>query len=97
MTTRLSRKTIAGAEERIISSPLLAAPPANEHARCVPITEVGPRDCRYIVDDGIVPALCCGEFTRFGTSWCERHCEIVYTSAGLRVMRDRARPRRTTQ
>ena len=43
------------------------------------LTEVGPGECRYIVDDEVFPALCCAAPTRPGTSWCELHCKVVYT------------------
>jgi hypothetical protein len=43
------------------------------------LTEVGPGECRYIVNDEVFPALCCAAPTRPGTSWCELHCKVVYT------------------
>jgi hypothetical protein len=41
--------------------------------RSVPLTELGEAKCRFIIDDGTVPALCCGCPTPRGSSWCEHH------------------------
>ena len=61
---------------------LPAARPALQHA--VKLIEAGFAQCRFIVSDGLQPAICCGAPTD-GGSWCKGHRDIVYETARLRV------------
>jgi hypothetical protein len=54
---------------------------------------VGVSQCRFIVDDGVVPALCCGRITPANSSWCDAHLRIVYTPEGLQRISGRLRVR----
>jgi GcrA cell cycle regulator len=47
------------------------------------LVELTSQQCRYVVDDSRVPALCCGAPT-IGGSWCAFHTRIVFTPAALR-------------
>jgi hypothetical protein len=59
----------------------------------VPITEVGFAQCRFIINDAVFPALCCGAGTTRASSWCEYHARVVFTPTGLTYIRQRSRPR----
>jgi hypothetical protein len=48
----------------------------------VSIIDVGSGQCRFIIDDGAFPAICCGARARCPSSWCDRHAEIVFTPTG---------------
>jgi hypothetical protein len=63
------------------------AAPVSTH---VPITEIGSSQCRFIVDDRAVPAICCG-MPAVGGSWCSQHLKIVYTPTALRTVHNRSR------
>ncbi len=51
--------------------------PAPRH--CVPLLQVGARQCRFIVSDTVSEAVCCGAPTAELSSWCPWHERIVYT------------------
>jgi hypothetical protein len=51
--------------------------PAPKHR--VPLLEVGVRQCRFIVSEGVSNAVCCGAPTAELSSWCGWHERIVYT------------------
>jgi hypothetical protein len=73
---RSKPKTTAEGQEQLSHSlaRMAAAPIASKR---VPITEVGFGQCRFVVDDGSFPALCCGEPT-LGGSWCAHHRALVF-------------------
>ena len=48
----------------------------------VSIIDVGSGQCRFIIDDGAFPAICCGARARCPSSWRDRHAEIVFTPTG---------------
>jgi hypothetical protein len=58
-----------------------------ERSHAVSILDAGPHQCRFIVKDGIVPAICCGAPTPLASSWCDGHLRIVFTSERLRSQR----------
>jgi hypothetical protein len=64
-----------------------------ERSYAVSLFDAGPHQCRFIVEDGIVPAICCGAPAPLGSSWCDEHLRIVFTSEGLRSQRERLRVR----
>jgi hypothetical protein len=66
---------------------------STERSRAVSLLDVGPYQCRFIVDDGVVPALCCGGLTPANSSWCDEHLRIVYTPEGLQRISGRLRVR----
>lgn len=43
----------------------------------VPITAIGFGQCRFVVDDTKIPALCCGQPAGTG-SWCAEHRRLVF-------------------
>jgi hypothetical protein len=90
---RNARKSEAEALDHLstLEGRLRSASAARVHA--VSILEAGPHQCRFIVDDGIVPALCCGALTPAASSWCEEHLRVVFTPEGLRSQRGRLRVR----
>jgi hypothetical protein len=66
---------------------------SRERHHAVSILDAGPNQCRFIVDDATVPALCCGGTTPAASSWCEEHLRLVFTPDGLRSERGRLRVR----
>ena len=44
----------------------------------VPLVDLGPRQCRFVIGDRVVPAIFCGKPT-VGGSWCMAHRQLVYT------------------
>jgi hypothetical protein len=44
----------------------------------VPLDALGPRQCRFVIGDRVVPAIFCGKPT-VGGSWCMAHRQLVYT------------------
>ena len=66
---------------------------SRERNYAVSILDAGPNQCRFILDDASVPALCCGAITPAASSWCEEHLRIVFTPDGLRSQRGRLRVR----
>jgi hypothetical protein len=64
-----------------------------ERSHAVSILDAGPHQCRFIVKDGIVPAICCGAPTPLASSWCNEHLRIVFTAEGHRLQRARLRVR----
>ena len=61
-------------------------PPSGKHA--VQLIKAGFAQCRFIVSDASVPAVCCGAPTD-GGSWCAWHRQIVYEASRPRVRSDR--------
>jgi hypothetical protein len=61
-------------------------PPSGKHA--VQLIKAGFAQCRFIVSDAAVPAICCGAPTD-GGSWCAWHRQIVYEASRPRVRPDR--------
>jgi hypothetical protein len=59
---------------------------SSERSCAVSLLDVGTNQCRFIVDDGVVPALCCGGATPVNSSWCDSHLQIVYTPEGFQKM-----------
>ena len=66
---------------------------SSKRSHAASIIDVGPNQCRFIVDDGVMPALCCGGRTPLGSSWCADHLRIVFTPEGLRSHQGRVRVR----
>ena len=66
-----------------IKARLKAARAANAAARRVPITELGPRECRYAVNDAGPGGehLFCGAPVKPGSSYCAAHHGVVYSPA----------------
>ncbi len=90
---RTGPKSVAEAQAlfSIVNARLRAASCVRSHA--VSILAAGPHQCRFIVEDGVVPAICCGAPTPVASSWCNEHLRIVFTSEGLRFQRERLRVR----
>ena len=65
--------------------------PAHSETPGIPITTIGVDQCRYIIDDHVFPAVCCGAGPRRASSWCAEHARIVFTPMGLTFMRQRGR------
>jgi hypothetical protein len=80
--------------ERQLATSLARLAAEGGSERSVPLTELGEAQCRFIVDDRTVPALCCGCPTPRGSSWCEHHKRIVYTPAGLNWLHGGSRAQR---
>lgn len=59
--------------------------PSRKHA--VSLIEAGFCQCRFIINEGMQGAICCGAPTT-GGSWCDWHRSIVYEAA-----RERGKPR----
>ncbi len=55
---------------------------STERGHALSILDVGPNQCRFIIDDGTVPALCCAAPAPVGSSWCDTHFHIVYIPEG---------------
>ena len=47
----------------------------------VPLLELKPGQCRFIVGERVSPARLCGEVAMPGGSWCEKHRRLVYISS----------------
>ena len=47
----------------------------------VPLLELKPGQCRFIVSERVSPARFCGEAAMHGGSWCEKHRRLVYVSS----------------
>ena len=47
----------------------------------VPLLELKPGQCRFIVSERASPAGFCGEAATHGGSWCEKHRRLVYVSS----------------
>jgi hypothetical protein len=65
--------------------------PAHPETPGIPITTIAVDQCRYIIDDHVFPAVCCGARTPRASSWCDEHARIVFTPTGLTFMRQRGR------
>jgi len=48
----------------------------------VPLVALGPRQCRFVIGDRVVPAIFCDNPT-VGGSWCMAHRQLVYTRCCL--------------
>jgi hypothetical protein len=55
--------------------------------RGVPLIDATLDQCRFIVSDGVAPAICCGAPTIGGGSWCPMHRSVVFTPAAVRAHR----------
>jgi hypothetical protein len=50
----------------------------------VPLLELKPGQCRFIVSGSALPARFCGDATVRGGSWCAEHRRLVYVPSSLR-------------
>jgi hypothetical protein len=91
--TRIGPKSEAEAIQllSVLQARLRSASTERSHA--LSLLDVGPNQCRFIVDDSAVPALCCAAPTPTGSSWCDNHFQIVYTPEGRAHHRIRLRVR----
>ncbi len=66
---------------------------SKERSHAVSILDAGLHQCRFIIDDGAMPALCCGAWSPTGSSWCDDHLRVVFTLEGIHSHRNRLRVR----
>jgi hypothetical protein len=90
---RTDRKTEAEAIQLLttLQARMRLAPAERSHP--VSILDAGAHQCRFIIDDAAIPAICCGAPTPTGSSWCDDHLRIVFTQEGLSSHRHRLRVR----
>jgi hypothetical protein len=91
--TRIGPKSAAETVELLSKLQARLRSASSERSHALSILDVGPNQCRFIVEDGTVPALCCGAPAPTGSSWCDSHFRIVYTPAGVSHFTVRARVR----